>query len=129
MLKDRLASWRQSAHTATFECASKVIDGRIRDVGTWSGSGNDAQSSKKIQLIDVRSKEEYEIEHIPNAINIPLSDLNEGVKKMDKTFQFITVCGKGGGRSEEGAKQLKALGFNANWLCGGTISWMKNKLG
>ena len=51
MLKDRLASWRQSAHTATFECASKVIDGRIRDAGTWSGSGNDAQSSKKIQVI------------------------------------------------------------------------------
>jgi hypothetical protein len=28
MLKDHLASWRHSAHTATIACGSKVIDGR-----------------------------------------------------------------------------------------------------
>jgi hypothetical protein len=32
MLKDHLASWRHSAHTATIERRSKVIDGRIHDV-------------------------------------------------------------------------------------------------
>ena len=31
MVKDRLASWRQSAHTATIACGSKVIAGRIHD--------------------------------------------------------------------------------------------------
>ena len=31
MLKDHLASWRHSAHTATLACGSKVIDGRIDD--------------------------------------------------------------------------------------------------
>jgi len=30
-VKDRLASWRHSAHTATIERRSKVIDGRIHD--------------------------------------------------------------------------------------------------
>jgi MFS family permease len=73
------------------------------------------QANKKIQIIDVRSKEEYEQAHIPNASNISL---------LDKKNQFVTVCGKGGGRSADGARLLKEFGLNAIWLCGGTNKWL-----
>jgi MFS family permease len=85
------------------------------------------QSNKKIQLIDVRNKEEYEQAHIPNAVHIALPDLKDNINQLDKDFQFVTVCGKGGGRSADGARLLKEWGLNAVWLCGGTNKWLNIK--
>lgn len=85
------------------------------------------QRNMKIQIIDVRSEEEYELGHIPNALNITLRELKSKVSQLDKSFQFVTACGKGGGRSADGARLLKELGFNAIWLCGGTNKWLTMK--
>ena len=82
------------------------------------------QANKKIQIIDVRSKEEYERAHIPNALNISLKELKNKISQLDKDYQFVTACGKGGGRSADGAKLLKEFGLNAIWLCGGTNKWL-----
>lgn len=82
------------------------------------------QQNKKIQIIDVRSIEEYEQGHIPNALNISLNELKAKVSLLDKNFQFVTVCGKGGGRSVTGAKLMREFGLNAIWLCGGTNKWL-----
>ncbi len=80
-------------------------------------------ANKKIQLIDVRSKEEYEQEHIPQALNMELSELKQRATELNKDYPVVTVCGKGGGRSSDGAKLLKEMGYNASWLCGGTFGW------
>lgn len=82
------------------------------------------EDNKKIQIIDVRSKEEYEQGHIPSAMNISLQELEEKISQLDKNFQFVTACGKGGGRSADAAKLLKKFGLNAIWLCGGTNKWL-----
>ena len=75
-------------------------------------------------IIDVRNPEEYAEKHIPGAINIPLSELEYRSKELAKDTIIITACGKGGGRSAQGAGLLKQLGFsNANYLCGGTFGW------
>lgn len=80
--------------------------------------------NKKIQVIDVRSKEEYEQAHIPSAVNISLQDLKEKAYQLDKNTEYITACGKGGGRSIEASKILKELGLKSYWLCGGTYKWL-----
>lgn len=82
--------------------------------------------NKKIQIIDVRSKEEYDQAHIPNALHISIQELKDKILQLDKSFQFVIACGKGGGRSSEGSSLLKAFGLNAIWLCGGTEKWLKN---
>lgn len=82
------------------------------------------QANKKIQIIDVRSKEEYEQAHIPNAVNISLQELKNSMAQLDRNFQYVTACSKGGGRSALGAKILKEFGLNAIWLCGGTNKWL-----
>ena len=46
-MKDRLASWRHSAETATIERRSKVIDGRIHD----------ARSAEKRPMKSAQGKE------------------------------------------------------------------------
>ncbi|MET0760069.1 MAG: rhodanese-like domain-containing protein [Flavobacterium sp.] len=83
------------------------------------------QQNKKVLIVDVRSKEEFEQAHIPNAINIDLKELKDQLNRLNKDHQIITACGKGGGRSTDGAKILKELGYNAVWLCGGTNKWLE----
>lgn len=82
------------------------------------------RTHKKVQLLDVRSREEYEQEHIPEALHIVLPDLPERIPQLDKGYLYITVCGKGGGRSAEAATRLKEQGLDAIWLCGGTRAWL-----
>lgn len=82
------------------------------------------ESKKNVQIIDVRSTEEFEKAHIPNAINIPITELEGHINTFDKNTLYITACGKGGGRSSDSAKLLAQHGYNAFWLCGGTFKWL-----
>lgn len=82
------------------------------------------QKNQNVQIIDVRNREEYNQAHIPNAMNISLQELKDYITKFDGNVKYITACGKGGGRSAEGAKLLKQYGLNAMWLCGGTNKWL-----
>ncbi|PKP12885.1 MAG: hypothetical protein CVU08_08165 [Bacteroidetes bacterium HGW-Bacteroidetes-3] len=81
------------------------------------------ESKNEIIIIDVRSNEEYNEKHIPDAINIPLDKLEKEAKTFDKNKFYITVCGKGGSRSATGAEKLNQMKFNVLWLCGGTFGW------
>ena len=45
------------------------------------------------QLVDVLPAKEYEAEHIPHAINVPLKTLNrEAVKRLDSRRPVIVYC-------------------------------------
>jgi rhodanese-related sulfurtransferase len=77
-------------------------------------------------IIDVRSEAEYQQQHIPDAENIPLEDLAQQGSDFNKNVLYITACGKGGGRSMEGAAILTQLGMQAAWLCGGTFGWFES---
>lgn len=81
--------------------------------------------NQKIQFIDVRSKEEYDQGHIPQAFNKPIEILKDELSIMDKDTLYVVACGKGGGRSADAARMLVANGFDSFWLCGGTFGWLK----
>ncbi len=82
-------------------------------------------AGKNIQIIDVRRAEEFAEKHIREAINIPLDALEGVLSQLDKSYFFITTCGKGGGRSATGAAVLQQAGFQSAWLCGGTFGWVE----
>jgi rhodanese-related sulfurtransferase len=45
------------------------------------------------QLVDVLAVREYELEHIPGAINIPLKTLNQETgNRLDSRKPIITYC-------------------------------------
>lgn len=74
----------------------------------------------------MRTPEEYATSHIPNAINIPIHELEKRSKEFDSNAIIITACGKGGGRSAKAAGFLKEIGFNRSFfLCGGTFGWLE----
>lgn len=78
-----------------------------------------------ILLLDIRSKEEFDTKHIPSAINLPGDELPIGLPQDADRVLLITVCGKGGGRSELAAQKLISLGFQAKFLEGGTKEWFE----
>ena len=82
------------------------------------------QSPEKFMILDLRSHEEFMERHIPGAFNFSLTELIERTVDLPKQTIIITTCGKGGGRSAQGADQLKKSGFlNVHHLCGGNVEW------
>lgn len=86
-----------------------------------------ATKNQFVKIIDVRSREEFDLAHIPEAINIPLDNIRTLANTLNKQDYIITACGKGGGRSSQAADLLFLRGFeNAKWLCGGTFGWIES---
>lgn len=82
------------------------------------------QAQKKqghVTVIDVRSASEYAEAHVDDAVHLPIEDLDSG--GLSKGTAIVTVCGKGGGRSEHAAEHLRRRGFSARSLC--TQGWMQ----
>ena len=64
------------------------------------------------KVIDVRSAEEYREHHVPNAVNIPVNELEQRIGKEapDKTAVLLLLC-LSGGRSAVGVRLLKRMGY------------------
>jgi rhodanese-related sulfurtransferase len=86
-------------------------------------------NQQKALFIDVREKDEFEKEHIADAVNMPVSTLNDAqVKQKDKAKPIIIVCASGQ-RARAAVKQLKAKGFSDLYvLKGGINEWKAAKL-
>ena len=79
-------------------------------------------SNNKI-LIDVRVPREYELGHIPGAVNIPLPDLKKRIKEIPQDKEIFLYC-RSGMRSKQAARILSHRGFrNLKHLHGGIMAW------
>ena len=77
----------------------------------------------KVQVIDVRSPEEFATGHIPNATLIPLEKLEEMQSELDKNNKYILVC-RSGNRSATASTLLKEKGFKEIYnLSNGMNGW------
>ena len=68
-------------------------------------------SSEKLVIIDVRKKSEFQSEHIIDAINVPLNQINKHLAKFPKDKPFVLHCA-GGYRSMIAASILKQRGWD-----------------
>lgn len=72
-------------------------------------------------VIDVRTVEEFNREHIPNAVNIPLDQID--TIEYDKDLTIIVYC-QSGIRSKEAVEKLANIGYtNLYNLDGGLLNW------
>ncbi len=87
--------------------------------------------NNSIQLIDVRTPEEYNLGHINGAVNIDYKNENifyRSFKKLDKSKPVYLYC-RSGNRSKKSADILIELGFSRIYdLKGGFIEWNLNEL-
>jgi len=74
-------------------------------------------------LIDVRTTSEYEADHSPNAIHIPIDELPHRYRELDQTTRIICVC-QAGGRSAAAAEFLTSIGGTEIYnVEGGMSAW------
>ncbi len=87
------------------------------------GSVNNLANKPDVMLIDVREKEEFLEGHIPQALNIPLSEFTNRVTELNRESRLILIC-QSGNRSTRACEHLSFLGFNhINNLVGGMLAW------
>ena len=86
-------------------------------------------SVEDIQLIDVRTIEEYNSGYIDGALNIDFYKFSfiDSINVLDKSKTTVVYC-KSGNRSSKSALMMKSLGFkNVYNLKEGMNGWLSNR--
>lgn len=77
----------------------------------------------KVVVLDVRTPEEFQEGHIPNATLLPLQELENRLDELDKDESYLIVC-RSGNRSAQASEILSNHGFaNIYNMTGGMGSW------
>ncbi|UCD82888.1 MAG: rhodanese-like domain-containing protein [Desulfobacterales bacterium] len=86
------------------------------------------EAGENVVVIDARSPEAYQRDHIPGALNIPHRQMSgETTKHIDKTALVVTYCdGIGCNASTKGALNMAKLGFRVKELIGGLDWWKRD---
>ena len=83
-----------------------------------------------VQLVDVRTKEEYEEGHISNALLIDYYSYNfeeQALAKLSKEKTVAVYC-RSGRRSAAATRKLVKLGYEVVNLDGGILAWERAKM-
>ena len=82
------------------------------------------ESGNPPALIDVREPDEFASGHIPNAVDVPLGDVVNGVIRLGiPKDQPIMVYCRTGRRSSEAASKLQGAGYQKIYDLGGITDW------
>lgn len=75
-------------------------------------------------ILDMRTQEEYDEEHIKGAICIPVDSIGEDVTSLlpDKNAVLLVYC-RSGNRSRQASEKLAALGYTSVYEFGGINTW------
>ena len=102
-----------------------AVDGDIQTVD--ANTFEQSISHEKVQLVDVRTAEEFNSGHIAEAINIDYMKPDfqtKALKVLDRKHKTYLYC-RSGKRSMDAARILKRKGFHVVNLRGGIIEWQK----
>lgn len=94
------------------------------DVATFKST---LEKTNDVQLLDVRTEDEFNGGHIENAKNIDWNgnDFDAQLTSLDKTKPVLVYC-LSGGRSKKAAAKLTELGYKeVIELNGGYLAWSK----
>ena len=77
-----------------------------------------------VTVLDVRPSEEYEVGHIPGALNVPLDDIEQHLANLPKEQEIIAYCrGEYCVLAFEAVATMRKNGFNARRLEEGFPEW------
>lgn len=88
------------------------------------------QNSEDAVFIDVRPRKEYEAGHLPGAHHVPVAEVEQHRKQLEKLkgVPFI-LYDDGGTQAQRAAKALAARGFGPLYAVdGGLPAWTKAEL-
>lgn len=74
-------------------------------------------------VLDVRQPDEYAEVHVPGAVLVPLGEVPDRVAEVPTDVPVYVIC-RSGARSLRAAEHLRAAGFDARNVAGGTLAWV-----
>lgn len=83
-----------------------------------------SKNSDQLVLLDVRSPIEFETEHVPRSINIPLDQVESRCDEIPRHGQLAVIC-RSGKRAERAAYSLLGRGFQPKVMDGGLVGWRR----
>lgn len=87
------------------------------------------ETADNIILLDVRESAEYAFNHIPQAVSIPLDELDERLSELNKEDEIYVIC-RTGSRSDFAAQKLAKQGFKKVMnVIPGMSKWTGNTTG
>src|SRR5687768_17031361 len=86
------------------------------------------ERGEDVVIVDSRSAEAYDQEHIPGAISFPHRTMSpETTAKLRKDCLYVSYCdGIGCNASTKGALKLGRLGFSVKEMIGGLDWWKRD---
>ncbi|TNE46282.1 MAG: rhodanese-like domain-containing protein [Deltaproteobacteria bacterium] len=75
------------------------------------------------RLVDVRSMSEFSLNHLPGAINIPVSNIGQRSQELEPLDKPIILYCKSGMRSSQAQKVLEKKGFTQVHNLGSYARW------
>jgi rhodanese-related sulfurtransferase len=107
---------------AGWSAAAEPVDASPAAVAAWLAE------TPSVQILDVRTKEEFATGHLAKAVLIPWTDKDfttRAAKEIDPKKPVLVYC-RSGRRSKAAAAALAKLGFtDIRNLEGGIIAWQK----
>lgn len=108
----RKANEEETKEETQHEAVTKLEDLRTK-----------ADGGETITILDVREPAEFAFGHIPEAINIPLGELEDRINDIDKDKEIYVIC-RTGYRSDLAAQKLAEQGFEkVNNVVPGMSEW------
>ncbi len=89
------------------------------------------KNNQNLQILDVRTLDEYKSGYIPGALVLPVQDLESSkdvsniLSNFNKNEEVYIYCTAGGPRSQRATQILRTLGFKkAYFIEGGIAKWI-----
>jgi phage shock protein E len=75
------------------------------------------------QVIDVRTAGEYQLGHLPGAVNVPVDGIETAAQGWDRNQTYLVYCATGS-RSATAVETMKSMGFgNIKHFNAGIQAW------
>lgn len=113
--------------SCTFSLKKEVNgEGKVYSVSVEAFA--DSISKPGVQLVDVRTPQEFEEGNIPGSVNIDVMTGRFGetaLEQLDKGYPVAVYC-RSGNRSKDAAKVLSMMGYNVVELDEGYNVWVES---
>lgn len=98
-----------------------------RSKSSPSLSPAEANARTDVQIIDVRSRQEWQSGHVARAKHIPLDQLPGRLNELNSAQPAAFIC-RSGARSKVAAKLAAQAGVDALNINGGMLAWQRSGL-
>ena len=115
--------WFEKTEYTRFERLVAEAKKKITEISPTDAAAK--SQSGEVVIVDVREKDEWDEEHIPNATHLSRGTIELDIEEKVPDLNALIVCHcGGGGRSALAADSLQKMGYkNVRSMAGGFKAW------